>query len=136
MSDTKTKGMEGGAPSPEVPPKARRRTFDAAYRQRILEEADRCSEVGQIGALLRREGLYSSQLTSWRRQRLAGGLGGLEPKRRGRKSRPPVSAELTQLQAENQRLAARLRQAEAVIEVQKKISEAFGLNVTPNPSGN
>lgn len=136
MSDTKTKGLEGGAPSPEVLPKARRRTFDAAFRQRILEEADRCSEVGQIGALLRREGLYSSQLATWRRQRLAGGLGGLEGKRRGRKSRPPVSAELTQLQAENQRLAVRLRQAEAVIEVQKKISEAFGLNVTSNPNGN
>ncbi len=136
MSESKLNQMEGGPPSPEVPAKARRRSFDAAYRQRILEEADRCSQVGQIGALLRREGLYSSQLCTWRRQRLARGLSGLEPKRRGRKSRPPVAAELTQLQAENQRLAARLRQAEAVIEVQKKISEAFGLNVTSNPDGN
>ena len=133
MSEPKLKESEGGTPSPEVSAKPRRRRFDVAYRRRILEEADRCTEVGQLGALLRREGLYSSQLSAWRRLRADGGL---EGQRRGRKSRPPVSDELARLQAENQRLAARLRQAEAIIEVQKKISEVLGLSAMSNPDGN
>lgn len=69
MSESKLKESEGGVPSPEVPAKPRRRRFDVAYRRRVLEEADRCTEVGQLGALLRREGLYSSQLSAWRRLR-------------------------------------------------------------------
>ena len=72
-------------PNPEVPEKAIRRRFTAAYKLQILEEAERCKEVGALGELLRREGLYSSHLTTWRRQRDEGALSGLEPKRRGRK---------------------------------------------------
>src|SRR3972149_3496587 len=74
-----------GSPSPEVPEKARRRRFEAAYKLRILAEADRCAAAGQLGELLRREGLYSSHLTSWRKQRDAGALEALAPKQRGRK---------------------------------------------------
>jgi transposase len=72
-------------PDPEVVPQAKRRRFNAEYKVRILEEADACSEPGEIGALLRREGLYSSHLTTWRRQREQGHLEGLSPKKRGRK---------------------------------------------------
>ena len=75
-------------PDPEVPSKARRRRFTAKYKLEILEEAEQCSEPGEIGALLRREGLYSSHLSKWRDQREAGALAGLEPKKRGRKPRP------------------------------------------------
>jgi transposase-like protein len=112
----------------EVPEKARRRSFDQAYRLRIVEEADRCTEPGQIGELLRREGLYSSQLASWRRLRAEGSLSESNSKKRGRKPKQedPAQAELEQLRREKETLAERLRQAEAIIEVQKKISELLG----------
>lgn len=114
---------------PEVPEKASRRRFTATYKLRMLEEADRCTEQGQVGELLRREGLYSSHLTNWRRQRDTGALGGLEPKRRGRKPKDndPAAKEVERLRRENQRLTERLRQAETIIEVQKKVSEVLGL---------
>jgi len=120
---------KGSTDNPEVPEKASRRRFDAGYKLRLLEEADRCTEPGQLGELLRREGLYSSQLSVWRRQRDEGVLQGLTPKRRGRKSqrKDPVALENERLQRENQRLAARLRQAETIIEVQKKVSEMLGI---------
>jgi len=113
----------------EVPEKARRRTFDHAYRQRIVEEADRCTEPGQIGELLRREGLYSSQLATWRRQRSEGTLNGSNGKKRGRrpKKHDSAQAELERLRREKEALAARLRQAEKIIEVQKKVSELLGI---------
>ena len=112
----------------EVAEKAKRRTFDATYRQRIVEEADRCVKLGQVGELLRREGLYSSQLSKWRRQRDAGVLDALSSKKRGRKSKSWDSAteELERLRREKEELAERLRQAEAIIEVQKKVSELLG----------
>ena len=115
----------------EVTEKPKRRTFDATYRQRIVEEADRCVKLGQIGELLRREGLYSSQLSTWRRQRDMGVLDALSSKKRGRKSKPLDSAtqELERLRREKEQLAERLRQAEAIIEVQKKISELLGLRI-------
>lgn len=100
-----------------------------SYKQRILEEADRCTEYGQLGALLRREGLYASHLKTWRRQRDDGILRGLTPKKRGRKAKPkgPLHDENERLRRENERLVARLKQAQTIIEVQKKLSEALGI---------
>ena len=115
------------APDPEVRSVAKRRQFNAAYKLAILEEADRCSSPGAIGALLRREGLYSSHLTMWRREREAGALAALG-RRRGRKA--TLSAEqkrLVALQAENARLKHELEQAHTIVEVQKKLCTLLGL---------
>jgi transposase-like protein len=112
----------------EVVAKAVRRHFSAEYKLRILEEAEACSS-GEIGALLRREGLYSSHLTTWRRQREAGQLAGLAPKKRGPKP-DPQAEELKRLRKENERLQVRLQQAEAIIEAQKKLAQLFGLGST------
>jgi transposase-like protein len=116
-------------PNPEVPEKPVRRRFTAEYKLRILAEADACSESGMLGELLRREGLYSSHLTTWRRQRDEGVLAGLTPKRRGRKAKPknPLADENEQLRRENQRLKDQLRQAELIIDVQKKVSEMLNI---------
>ena len=114
-------------PDPEVVPKAKRRQFTAKYKLRILEEADHCTERGQIGELLRREGLYSSHLSKWRQQRARGQLQGLSPKKRGRKSENPSATELAQLRRENERLRAQLEQAEIIIDVQKKLAQLLGL---------
>jgi transposase len=119
--------VEARVPDPEVVPKAKRRQFTARYKLRILEEADRCSERGQIGELLRREGLYSSLLSNWRQQRALGQLQGLAPKKRGRKPQDPAAADLAQLRRENERLRVQLEQAEIIIDVQKKLSELLGL---------
>jgi transposase len=119
-----------GGSGPEVPEKAKRRRFEAAYKLRILEEADNLTEAGQLGELLRREGLYSSHLSSWRRQRDEGSLAGLAPKQRGRKSKrkDPLTKENEKLRRENQRLARRLQQAEIIIDVQKKVSEMLAVS--------
>lgn len=109
-------------PDPEVPEKAQRRQFSATYRQRILEEADRCTEPGQISALLRREGLYSSHLSTWRQQRTQA----LAAQRRGRKPLPHAQR-LATLERDNARLREHLAQAQAIIEVQKKLSELLAL---------
>lgn len=116
------------APDPEVPEQARRRQFSAEYKLGILSAADGC-DPGEIGALLRREGLYSSHLSTWRRQQREGALGALERKKRGRKTTPlnPLSHKVEELERENRKLKGQLKQAEAVIEVQKKISEILGL---------
>jgi transposase len=121
-------------PDPEVVPQAKRRRFSAKYKLRILEEADACRESGEIGALLRREGLYSSYLTAWRRQREQGQLDGLSPKKRGRKPSvdEALAKELDALKRENQRLESRLQQAETIIEVQKKLSGLLGLTLDEN----
>ena len=119
--------VEVQVPDPEVVPKAKRRQFTARYKLRILKEADRCTERGQIGELLRREGLYSSLLANWRQQRALGQLRGLAPKKRGRKPQDPAAAELAQLRRENERLRVQLEQAEIIIDVQKKLSELLGL---------
>ncbi len=120
-------------PDPAVAEKPVRRRFTAEYKLHILCQADRCTEPGQLGALLRREGLYSSHLTTWRQHRDEGTLAGLTPKRRGRKASPdaPLIAENERLKRETQRLAARLRQAETIIEVQKKLSEILGIPLPP-----
>jgi transposase-like protein len=115
-------------PDPEVVADAKRRTFTAEYKQRILEEADAAAaQPGGIGALLRREGLYSSHLVTWRRERQAGVLKGLTPHRRGPKSRRNAQQdEMQKLRRENQRLAEQLRKAEIIIDVQKKVGALLG----------
>ena len=121
-------------PNPEVVPQAKRRRFNAKYKLRILEEADACREPGEIGAMLRREGLYSSYLTAWRRQREQGQLDALSRKKRGRKPSidEALAKELDALKRENQRLESRLQQAETIIEVQKKLSGLLGLALNEN----
>ena len=105
----------------EVPARAERRQFTAAYKQRILEEADRCTEAGEIGALLRREGLYSSLLSKWRQQRDEAVRSALDQKP-GRKPANPLNEEVNRLRRENARLKQNLERAEKVIEVQGKVS--------------
>jgi len=112
-------------PDPQVVPKAKRRRFSAEYKRRILEEADNCTERGEIGALLRREGLYSSHLTDWRKQRDRGELDGRRNRKRGRKP-DPQAAEIARLQRENEQLRSRLDRAEHIIDVQKKLAHLLG----------
>ncbi len=111
-------------PNPEVAEKKPRRRFTAKYKLTVLREADNCTEPGQMGALLRREGLYSSNLTTWRQQRKKGILSGLSPKKRGRKSIPknPLAEQVARLEKENRKLRFKLKQAETIIDVQKKVS--------------
>lgn len=118
------------APDPEVLEKPLRRRFTAEYKLGVLRQADACGqEPGRIGELLRREGLYASHLTTWRRQREQESLDALAPKKRGRKARQndPLVQENLRLRRENERLAARLQQAETIIDVQKKVSEILGI---------
>lgn len=122
-TDSATKS--GRFPDPEVTEKAARRKFTAKYKLRILQEAEACTTQGQIGALLRREGLYSSNLTTWRRQREQGTLEALSPKHRGPKAKniDPSACRVAELEKENNRLKEKLKQAETIIDVQKKLSE-------------
>lgn len=115
-------------PDPEVPEKKPRRRFTTAYKLRILKAYDSCTESGEIGALLRREGLYHSNINTWLRQRDEGVLQGLSPKKRGRKTKEvnPLAKEVARLERENKKLSKKLKQAETIIEVQKKISEILG----------
>jgi len=115
------------SPDPEVPEQAKRRRFSAKYKLRILREADACTEKGQLGRLLRREGLYSSHLTTWRRQQEEGSLKGLAPKKRGRKpNKNRKSKREAQLEGEVRRLRKKLEQAEAIIDIQKKLPRSWG----------
>jgi transposase len=113
-----------GTQEVEVVAKAQRRRFTAAYKRKVLHEADRCTEPGEVGALLRREGLYSSHLTAWRGSRARGELAGEGTRRRGPKPTPrgPDVKRMLQLERENRRLRARAERAEALVEVQKKLS--------------
>jgi transposase-like protein len=115
----------GHFPDPEVPEKAIRRKFTAKHKLRILQAVDRCTTQGQIGALLRREGIYSSNLTTWRRQREQGTLEALSPKHRGPKVKntDPSVRRIVELERENNQLKQKLKQAETIIDVQKKLSE-------------
>jgi transposase len=117
-------------PDPEVPEKKPRRRFTTAYKLRILKEQDACTDYGEVGALLRREGLYYSNISTWRRQRDEGALRGLTPKKRGRKTKKvnPLANEVAKLERENRKLSKKLKQAETIIEVQKKISEILGIS--------
>jgi transposase len=124
---------------PEVVESAMRRRFSAEYKLRILQLADSCTEPGSLGVLLRREGLYASNLTTWRRQRDEGALEALSPKKRGPKTVEPnpLTAENEHLKRENERLSKRLRQAELIIDVQKKVSQMLGITLeSPKNEGN
>ena len=114
-------------PEVEVPPIRRR--FTAAYKLRMVEQVDRCTAPGEIGALLRKEGLYSSHLTLWRRQRDEGALTKLAPQKRGRKAVPvdPSARRVAELERENERLRNNLKQATTIIEIQKKVSSLLGI---------
>lgn len=116
---------------PEVKPQKERRVYSAEYRRRILKEADDC-KVGEVGALLRREGLYSSHLTKWRRQRADGEMAGLASKKRGKKA-DPQAREIARLQKENASLNQKLARAELIMAAQKKLADLVGLpTASPN----
>lgn len=126
-------------PDPEVSQIAKRRRFSADYKLNILRQVDTCSQSGDISALLRREGLYASHLSTWRRQRNAGSLQALKPKTRGRKpaQKNPLAAENARQQREIKRLELRLKKAEIIIDVQKKVSEILGITLdSPEESDN
>ena len=123
---------ERGGPVPgegetEVQPRARRRTFTVEYKLRILRQADACKKPGQLGALLRREGLYSSHLTAWRRERNRGAVKALASRKRGPKGPSPEAKRVAELERENQRLREELRRAPLINEAQKKLHELLGI---------
>lgn len=122
------------APPTEVSAKATRRRFSAKYKKRILDAAAACTARGELGALLRREGLYSSHLTKWRRQEKQGALAGLAPKRRGPAPQTvdPRDKQLAETQKALQKMTRRAERAEALVELQKKLSELLGIAL-PTP---
>jgi transposase-like protein len=141
-SDRSATGSKAGPepntyPDPEVVAQAKRRRFTAEYKQSILTKADQAKGSGGVGALLRREGLYSSLLTTWRRERAAGVRNALAPQKRGPKSkRDPAQEEIQKLQKDNARLTEQLRKAEIVVDVQKKVGALLGWPIhTPDPDG-
>ena len=135
---TKSIQSIGTIPEPEVRERAVRRRFTAEYKLRILKKVESCTERGQLGALLRREGLYSTNLIAWKRQLEKGTLEALSPRKRGPKGkRPDPSARrIAELERENQRLKKKLRQAETIIEVQKKVSEILQIPLNGNGEKN
>ncbi len=122
-----------GAPDPEVTERGKRRRFTAEYKLRILRKADACKGDGDVGALLRREGLYSSQLAAWRRQRDELTKAGLKARKRGPKAMV-VDPRVKQLERENVRLRRRLEEAETIIDFQKKLSKLLGISLKPHDS--
>lgn len=124
-------------PDPEVVATAKRRQFSGSERNRILAAADRCTKPGEIGALLRREGIYSSHLSTWRKQRAAAQRVALEPKQRGRKADPAMAEarRMDELIRENGRLRHKLAQAHTIIDVQKKLCSLLGLPADDMPEG-
>ena len=120
--------------SPELSARPRRRTFTARDKLRILAETDRVTEAGGVGAILRREGLYSSALTDWRRQRDAGAYAAMVPAKRGPKiaEANPMAAELALSQQNNARLTRQLARAEAIIDIQKKVVSLLDMPMAPN----
>jgi|SRR6516162_702388 len=129
-SPTGARDVAPGPPDPEVPATPTRRRFSAEYRLRILKEADACKKAGELGALLRREGLYSSHLITWRQQRDRGALVGMRTTKRGPQPRP-VDPRVKQLEAENRRLQRKLQRAETIITLQKKVAEILGIPLKP-----
>lgn len=111
-------------PDPEVPEKAIRRKFTKEYKSRILREAELCTQSGQLGALLRREGLYHSSLAKWKRQAEEG----LIPKKRGPQKPDANARRIAELEKDNAKLAHKLKQAELIIEVQKKVASILERN--------
>lgn len=116
-------------PEVEVAEKASRRQFSAEYKRKILKEADACTREGEIGALLRREGLYSSHLAVWRAARERGEIAGLLPKKRGPKVAPPDPRDrkIVELERETRRWKSRAERAEALVDLQKKVSQILGI---------
>lgn len=125
MSQDSNGKVKEEKPNTEVVAKAKRRRFTAAEKLRLLREVEACQGSGEIGALLRREGIYSSYLSTWRKQRELGELDGLAPRKRGPKP-DPQAIELARLRHENERLQERLRRAELIIDVQKKVARMLG----------
>lgn len=115
----------------EVTPKPKRRRFSAQEKLRVLRLVDACTQTGEVGALLRREGLYSSHLTEWRRARAAGELDALAPKKRGRKALEvnPLQKKVVELERALGKAEARAKRAEALVELQKKVSELLGIQL-------
>ena len=130
-------GVSAPRPDPEVAATAKRRHFSGSERRRILAAADRCTAPGEIGALLRREGIYSSQLATFRKQRAATERAALEPKKRGRKADPAIAEARREeaLTRENKRLRHQLAQAHTIIDVQKKLCTLLGLPTAETPDG-
>ena len=122
--------LRAATPDPEVPAKVQRRRFTAEYQRRILREADACKQHGALGALLRREGLYSSHLVNWRRQREQGELVAGRARKRGPMPKP-VDPRVRQLEVENRRLQRKLARAETIITLQKKVAEILGIPLKP-----
>jgi len=124
-------GAPGAQRDPEVAAKAKRRQFTAEYRLRILEEADGCTEPGEVGQLLRREGLYSSHLTAWRKARRNGALRGLASKKRGAKpkARNPLEPKVRQLEAKVEHLEKELHKAHTILDVQEKVAGLLGFSL-------
>ena len=123
-------GAAAGVRDPEVSEKAKRRRFSAEYKLRIVREADACKGDGDVAALLRREGLYSSHLSSWRRQRDEIAKAGLTSRKRGRKAKAEAPR-IKELERENARLQRRLARVETMLEIQKKASELLGIPLNP-----
>jgi len=119
-----------GSADPEVVEKAKRRRFTPEYRLRIVRAAEACRGSGEIGALLRREGLFSSQLSTWRRQREEGALEGLRARKRGPKAKA-ADPRVKKLEHENARLVRKLKKADAIIAFQKKVHELLGIPLKP-----
>lgn len=115
----------------EVLAKAERRRFTAEYKVKVLRETDRCKQPGEIGALLRQEGLYWSNLTTWRKQRESGELAGLSARKRGpqRREKNPLAERVRELERDNMRLKRRAERAEGIVELQKKVSEILGIEL-------
>ena len=121
MLDVMTTTNGGGPPDPEVLERPKRRRFSASYKLEILERAGRCA-AGELGALLRREGLYSSHLTAWRREQKKGALAAFSRPRGRKAKRTPEQREIERLERENERLRQQLEKAQAILEVQKKVA--------------
>jgi transposase len=130
LGDLTAGGREAPRPNPEVLARPKRRACTGEYKQQVLAEADAARGSGEIGAVLRRHGLYSSHLTKWRKERKSGILEGLASQERGPKSKTnPLAAENQKLRRDNERLTDRLRKAEIVIDVQKKVAMLLGLPI-------
>ena len=131
-----SRGTGAPAPDPEVEAKPRRRRFTAEYRLRILEEADRCTGSGEVGQLLRREGLYSSHLTNWRKARRDGALRGLASKKRGAKPKAinPLEPKVRELESKVARLEKELHKAHTILDVQEKVAGLLGFDLVSGKS--
>lgn len=135
MNGTSNQTSSSPHPPTEVTSKAKRRFFTAEYKRKVLQEADTCTEPGQLGALLRREGLYSSHLVVWRRARQCGELAGLEPKKRGPKAQEvnPLAKQVAEQEREIARLKAENGKLQLICDVQKKVSQLLGVTLPTIP---